>query len=726
MSHTPQSILKDIFGYKEFRQYQREVIDSVLQKKDTLVVMPTGGGKSICYQIPAMIFPGLTVVISPLISLMKDQVNQLNQVGIPAVVLNSSIPNREYAKNMQQVEKGTAKLLYVAPETLLLPRTQKLLQHVNLDCITVDEAHCISEWGHDFRPEYRQIAEVRQHFPQAACIALTATATPRVQSDIKNSLNFPAGNEYIASFDRKNLLLQVVDKINAMQQTLDFLKKHQGEAGIIYCFSRNQVDDTAAILQDRGFSALPYHAGMDASDRTDTQEKFIRDDVDIIVATVAFGMGINKSNVRFVVHYDLPKNIESYYQEIGRAGRDDLPAECLLFLGFGDIRKIRFFFKEKSEKERQIAEAQLQALLRYAEFDGCRRKPLLKYFGQEYSKSDCGMCDNCCSDQKDLQDLTIQAQKFLSCVIRTGEIFGANYIADVLRGSKNRRILNFRHNRLSTYDIGGELTKKQWGLLSNQLVRQGFLLRSEEVNGGLRLAEKALHLLRGEEKFQAEMVEDNQAPRTSIREVDISNYDRELFDELRKYRKRLAEQANLPPYVIFSDKSLVDMASCYPQSEEAFLMIHGVGEEKNKRYSQGFRQIIQRYCKSKGIEEKSTGHRRLTAQRRHKKPLKYMVTGEAFNEGKSIDQLAAQDNIQTQTVISHLVRYVREGNTLRHHNFRKDYPELDNMNESIAKAFEKHGDLRLGPVFAELKGSISYELLNVFLLQQIVDAQESA
>lgn len=723
---TPQSILKDIFGYKEFRQYQHEVIDSVLQKNDTLVVMPTGGGKSICYQIPAMIFPGLTVVISPLISLMKDQVNQLNQIGIPAVVLNSSIPNQEYAENMRQVEQGTVKLLYVAPETLLLQRTQNLLQGVQLDCITVDEAHCISEWGHDFRPEYRQIAEVRRHFPQAVCIALTATATPRVQNDIKNSLNFPAGNEFIASFDRKNLLLQVVDKIDAMQQTLDFLNKHKGESGIIYCFSRNQVDETAALLQDYGFSALPYHAGMDAADRDKTQDKFLRDDVDIIVATVAFGMGINKSNVRFVVHYDLPKNIESYYQEIGRAGRDDLPAECLLFLGYGDIRKIRYFFKEKSDNERHIAETQLQALLRYTEYNDCRRKPLLNYFGQEYEKQNCGMCDNCCSDQKELQDFTIQAQKFLSCVKRTGEIFGALYIADVLRGSKNRRILNFRHNKLSTYDIGGELTKKQWGLLSNQLLRQGFLLRSEEANGGLRLTEKALPLLRSEEKFYAEMVEDYQAPRTSIRDIDISNYDRELFEELRKYRKRLAEEANLPPYVIFSDKSLVDMASLYPQSEAAFLMIHGVGAEKNKRHGMGFRQIIQRYCKSKGIEEKSTGHRRLKAQQRQKTPLKYMIIGEAFNQGTSIDQIAGHYNIQAQTVINHLVRYAREGNTVRHHNFSKDYPELDSLKEKIASAFAKHGDLRLGPVFAELGGSVSYELLNVFLLQNMVNAQEPA
>lgn len=726
MPVTSLKILKEVFGYQSFRQYQQEIIESVLQKKDTLVIMPTGGGKSICYQIPALIFEGLTVVVSPLISLMKDQVSQLNELGVAAVVLNSSISKQEYSLNVQRIERGEAKLLYVAPETLLQPKIQNLLQRIQIDCITVDEAHCISEWGHDFRPEYRQIAEVRQRFPQAACIALTATATPRVQRDIKESLGFPQGQEFVASFDRENLLLQVIDKSSTLNQTLDFLKNHRDESGIIYCFSRNQVDELAAVLQEYGYSALPYHAGLDGEERARSQEKFIRDDVQIIVATVAFGMGINKSNVRFVIHYDLPKNIESYYQEIGRAGRDGLPAECLLFLGYGDIQKIRYFFNEKPEKEQQIAEAQLQALVKYAEFTGCRRQPLLQYFGQEYREENCNMCDNCRGGGEEaVQDVTVQAQKFISCVKRTGEIFGALHIADVLRGSKNQKIRRFGHDRLSTYDIGAELTKKQWIHLSKQLVRRGYLRRDEE-QGSLRVLAQAQGILSGAEPFVAQIIADDERPRSSKRAIDFGDYDRDLFDELRKFRKNLAEQANLPPYVVFSDKSLVDMAATFPQTEDAFLMIHGVGAEKNKKYGKIFRDVIKRHCLARGIEQKSLAHRQLKKLKRKTKPRKHMQIGEAFNQELTLEQLATENRVQIQTVIQHLLAFVDDGHILRHHNFSKDFPELDNHKKDIAAAFARHGDARLSPIFKDLHGKVSWELLKLFLLQQKVDAQEQA
>ena len=374
MSTKADSILKSVFGYDDFRPLQAEIIDNVLHKNDTLVIMPTGGGKSLCYQIPALIFDGLTVVVSPLISLMKDQVEQLVEVGVAATFLNSSLPPDEYAHAVARVRRGEVKLLYLAPETLLMQRTLNLLASLSIDSLTIDEAHCISEWGHDFRPEYRQLIEVRQHFPDAVTIALTATATPRVRQDIKSSLGFSEANEFIASFDRPNLFLQVAPKTNPVVQTIAFLRERTDQSGIIYCFSRRQVDDLSETLAREGFSARPYHAGLSDRDRRENQEAFIRDNVQIIVATIAFGMGINKPNVRFVVHFDLPKNIESYYQQIGRAGRDGLPSHCLLLFSYSDTQKIKHFINEKPDaQERRIASRHLSELVRFSEADSCRR-----------------------------------------------------------------------------------------------------------------------------------------------------------------------------------------------------------------------------------------------------------------------------------------------------------------------------------------------------------------
>ncbi len=597
-----KAILQDVFGYSEFKPHQKEIIEHVLKKKDALVIMCTGGGKSLCYQIPALIFEGLTVVVSPLISLMKDQVEQLRELDVPAVHLNSALPDEEYNSNMARLRKKEIKLLYLAPEALLAPRMLSLLSSLQVDCLAIDEAHCISEWGHDFRPEYRQIAEVRSRFPSAVCIALTATATPRVREDIGRNLRFDASNQFISGFDRENLFLRVVPKTDPASQTVAFLREHPDQSGIIYCFSRRQVDELYEVLDDIGFSVRPYHAGLSGSDRMENQELFIRDDVQIIVATIAFGMGINKPNVRFVIHYDLPKNIDTYYQEIGRAGRDGLRADCLLLFSYGDIRKIQYFIGRKEGEEQRIAAIHLNALLQYAETDGCRRRPLLTYFGEDYTAEKCDMCDNCLAGERTHVDITIAAQKFLSCVKRTGELFGTKHIIDVLRGSQSQKVLKFQHDRLSTYGIGREFSQKQWFHLSRQFLRQG-LMNQDVKHGSLKLAQKAYDVFKGAETVWG-IIEEEQVlyKKKRVSELD---YDGDLFDKLRKKRKELADRGNMPPYIVFSDKTLIEMATYFPRSRESLLTIHGVGPVKYEKYGTAFLRIIDGYCSERGVDIKS-------------------------------------------------------------------------------------------------------------------------
>ena len=481
--NSPASILKETFGYDTFRPLQNEVIENVLARRDTLAVMPTGGGKSLCYQIPSLLFSGLTVVVSPLISLMKDQVEQLRAYGVPSLFINSSLSPQEYQENMEYVRRGEVKLLYVAPETLLTPRILSLLDSIQVDCFTIDEAHCISEWGHDFRPEYRQLVEVRKRFPNAVCLALTATATSRVRQDIRTTLKFATTNEFIASFNRENLYIEVAQKRDPFAQTIDMLERYKDQSGIIYCFSRKQVDELAEYLASKGYSVRPYHAGLEDTDRRKNQEAFIRDDAQIIVATIAFGMGINKPNVRFVIHFDLPKSIENYYQEIGRAGRDGLPAHCLLLYSYSDIAKLNYFIDQKEGGEKRVAMQHLDAIVRYAEDERiCRRKPLLHYFGESFQADNCSNCDNCTSAPTPLTDITIYAQKFLSCVKRADEKFGAGHITDILLGSKNEKVLRWEHDKLSTYGIGTELTKKQWMHIARQLLTMGYLKQEGEYH----------------------------------------------------------------------------------------------------------------------------------------------------------------------------------------------------------------------------------------------------
>ena len=601
MISRAKTVLGDIFGYDEFRPLQREIIGNVLKKRDTLVIMPTGGGKSLCYQIPALIFKGLTIVVSPLISLMKDQVEQLTELGVPAVVLNSSLSNEEYSRNLERVKKNGVKLLYLAPEALLTAGMLSMLSSLQVDCLAIDEAHCISEWGHDFRPEYRQLVRVRSRFPFATCVALTATATPRVQEDIKNNLKFDASNEFIASFNRENLFIQVTPKNNPTSQTIEFLRNYPDQSGIIYCFSRRQVDDLYETLKSRGYSVRPYHAGLSDTERSQNQELFIRDDVQIIVATIAFGMGINKPNVRFVIHFDLPKNIETYYQEIGRAGRDGLRAHCLLLFSYADIQKIKYFINQKDDHEQQVANIHLNSMLQFAETNGCRRIPLLTYFGEDYSTEKCDMCDNCLAGEKKLVDITIPAQKFLSCVKRADEIFGANHIIDVLRGSQSKKVLKFGHTTLSTYGIGKEYSRKQWFHLARQFIQKGLIVQDTKY-GSLKLTEKAYDVLKGRELVFGILEEEHFPDRKEKKKKYEYEHDHVLFEKLRKRRKELADKAGIPPYVIFPDKTLIEMAAFFPRSGESLLHIHGVGSVKYNKYGTIFMNIIDEYCQEHNIE----------------------------------------------------------------------------------------------------------------------------
>jgi ATP-dependent DNA helicase RecQ len=599
MIDKARALLKSIFGYDQFVSLQEDIIENVLQKNDTLAIMPTGGGKSICYQIPALIFEGLTIVVSPLISLMKDQVEQLIQTGVAAAFLNSALPPEQYRQNIERIKRRDLKLLYLAPETLLKPNIVQLLASVRVDCIAIDEAHCISAWGHDFRPEYRQLADIRFRFPEAACIGLTATATPRVRQDIKKNLGMDQSSEFLASFNRENLFIRVVMKDHPIDQATQFIENYPDQSGIIYCFSRKQVDDLYAHFDRAGYSIRPYHAGLSEAVRNQNQELFIRDDIQIIVATIAFGMGIDKENIRFVLHYDLPQNIESYYQEIGRAGRDGLRSECLLLFGYGDLQKIKHFINKKEGHEKRVANIHLNALLRFAETDECRRIPLINYFGEAYSLDNCKMCDNCLGGKPDKTDVTVLAQKFLSCVRRTGETFGAHHIVDVLRGSKAEKVLRFGHQRLSTYGIGMECSKNQWLKLSRQFINRGLLIQNAEF-GSLKLTTNGWAVLKSQQTVMGHLVEED-TPSAVTPQYD-THYDRELFETLRKKRKVLADESNVPAYVIFSDKTLIEMATRYPQNRESLMDIHGVGDVKYEKYGQTFIDVIRDYCRQRSTD----------------------------------------------------------------------------------------------------------------------------
>lgn len=721
-----KAILSDTFGYEEFRPLQQDVISNVLKGRDTLVIMPTGGGKSLCYQIPALIFDGLTIVISPLISLMKDQVEQLDEYGVPAVFLNSTLSDEEYRNNISRLRAGEIDLLYLAPETLMMESTRRLLGDLKVDCFTIDEAHCISEWGHDFRPDYRQLAEVRKDFPDAVCLALTATATPRVRDDIQQILKMKESAVFVASFNRKNLLLRVVDKDNPLDQILDFLYTRQNQSGIIYCFSRRQVDELYLDLKAEGHLVRPYHAGLSEKDRSRNQDAFIRDDIRIIVATVAFGMGINKPDVRIVIHHDMPQNIESYYQQIGRAGRDGLQADCLLLYSYSDKQKIQYFINQKEGNEKKVAEQHLAALIHFLEYDKCRRIPLLNYFGEDYSKEECGMCDNCLRQKGDLQDYTEQAQKYISCVVRTGERFGAHHITDVLRGSKAKKVLEQNHDELSTYGIGKDWTKNQWIQLSRLLIRRGYL-EKDTSHGSLKMTGEAKTVLNGIERVQGVLdrtqtgKEGISRPKTSS---DVENkYDEHLFEELRLKRKELADEQEIPPYTIFPDTTLMEMSYYFPRDEDKLIGIYGVGSTKLKKYGSVFLKIIRDYCEKNNIEEREDAIREKVVQSSSKQ--KHQLVGKEYVKGKSIDHLAEEFGVKPVTILSNLKKYLDEGNSIDPKGILKASELSQRKIDDVYASMKKVGPEMLKPVYEDLKKEVDYNELRILQLAYMAGNETS-
>ena len=592
MNNNKLNILKSVFGYSSFRPLQEACIDAVLAKQDTLLIMPTGGGKSICYQIPALMLQGLTVVISPLISLMKDQVSQLKALGVEAELLNSTLDFDEYESNKARIRSGKTKLLFCAPETLFKDEILQMLSTLRVDCITIDEAHCISEWGHDFRPEYRRIKDIRHLFPHAVYLAVTATATKQVRGDIIANLNLKQPKELVASFNRDNLFYEVVPKKRATDQTIDFLEKFKGQSGIIYCFSRNQVDTLAKDLNYFGYKALPYHAGLSDDVRHKNQELFIRDDVPIMVATIAFGMGINKPNVRFVIHYDLPKNIESYYQETGRAGRDGLPSHCLMLFSAGDGAKIRYFIDQKTDMaQKRVAINHLTSIVSFAQTHKCRRIPLITYFGEDYKIQACGLCDNCVKPAMATVDLTIEAAKFLQCMSETDERFGALHVINVLRGSLVEKVRSNNHQDCKTFGVGKNLAIKEWQYLVQQFLLEDLISKNDEY-GVLSLNKNSYELLSNKRGFKGHRLAPDAPELKSAIAKKSEEYDTALFEKLRAKRKELADKKFVPPYVIFSDKSLIDMCQRKPKNKDQFSQVYGVGETKLEQYGAIFMRLI--------------------------------------------------------------------------------------------------------------------------------------
>lgn len=598
-----ERLLKEVFGYDGFRPLQREIMACSLSGRDVFALLPTGGGKSLCYQLPALVREGLTLVVSPLIALMKDQVDALRENGVEATFLNSSLDTSEARERIRDLRGGKTKLLYVAPERLLLPGFIDDLKEWQVAMVAVDEAHCISEWGHDFRPEYRRLSEVREALGQIPMMALTATATARVREDIIQRLALQDPGVFVAGFDRPNLLYRVTPKAGAFDTLLDFLGTRPSESGIIYCLARKTTESLANRLSDSGIPSVAYHAGMTSVERAGAQERFIRDDVRIVCATIAFGMGIDKPNVRFVVHYDLPKNIEGYYQETGRAGRDGLASECLLFYSRGDILKQKRFIEEKSdEAERENALAQLNHMADYAEAESCRRQILLGYFGETMESDTCGACDNCLAPREAV-DVTTVSQKFLSCLVRIRRAsnwsFGLNHVIAVLTGSQSAAVIGRGHDKLPTHGIGTELDADGWKRLAAELIRSGYAARSTDKFATVDITEKGLAALKQRSRISVKRLAETKA-RARKKTAEEFEFDNALFEKLRALRRELAAARDVPAYVIFSDVALRWMSRDYPTNRGEFGATPGVGRRKVAEFSEPFLAVIARHIAEDG------------------------------------------------------------------------------------------------------------------------------
>ncbi|WP_085814816.1 DNA helicase RecQ [Geoanaerobacter pelophilus] len=590
MPASPIQILNDVFGFKSFRPPQQEIVETVLSGRDAFVLMPTGGGKSLCYQVPALCFPGTALVVSPLISLMKDQVDALRENGIPAACYNSALGEAEARRVLAQLHAGELKLLYVAPERLLNDGFLERIKPLSISLFAIDEAHCVSQWGHDFRPEYAQLGVLREIFPEIPMIALTATADAQTRGDILSRLGLERATCYCAGFDRPNIRYSVVDKNKPFSQLTGFLSSRKDEAGIVYALSRKRVEEVAKKLCAAGIKAAAYHAGIPDKERHRVQEAFLKDDIKIVVATVAFGMGIDKSNVRFVVHYDMPKSIESYYQETGRAGRDGLPADALLLFGYGDVAVARGLIGNGGNAEQNRIELhKLNCMIGFAEAQTCRRRVLLGYFGDRLEQ-DCGNCDICESPPERF-DATEDAQKALSCVYRVGQRFGMGHVIDVLRGSQNHRIQELKHDQLSTFGIGKQHSQDFWGNLFRQLIHLGYLEQDLANFSVLKLTEGARPLLRGEMRLELAKPRDTKVVEKKSAAKKPA-YDGALFQELRELRKGIADEQQVPPFVVFADATLAEMAAQMPRDKWELLKITGVGQHKMARYGDAFLRVI--------------------------------------------------------------------------------------------------------------------------------------
>ncbi len=703
--------LKAYFGFDRFLPLQEEIITKVLAKRDTLVLMPTGGGKSLCYQLPALRLKGLTLVVSPLIALMKDQVDGLRADGVPAGLLNSTLAAQEANQVQDQARQGKIKILYVAPERLALPGFQRFLQSLDVSLIAIDEAHCISEWGHDFRPDYRNLKSLRRDFPGVPVIALTATATEPVREDIVNQLGLDKPEIFISSFNRPNLTYTIQPKAEPLGSLLHLLEKHQGGSAIIYRFSRKATEETALELSERGFSALPYHAGLERDLRRETQEKFIRDQVQIVVATIAFGMGIDKPDVRLVVHYDLPKTVEGYYQETGRAGRDGLPSDCVLFYSYGDRSKQEYFISQiEDDDEREKAHNKLDQVLVLCDLQTCRRAYLMEYLGESWPQTDCGGCDICLLPREEF-DATEIAQKILSTAIRTGERFGVNYLVDVLRGSANKAVRTRGHHELPVFGISKDVDSDDLKEMVRSLVTNGLLAQNGGDYPTLGVSQRGHKFLKDREKLT--LTRPKQA--APVRQVAFPGdretaYDTKLFDELAALRLEIATDREVPAYQIFGNKSLQQMAFHMPQNELEFSKISGVGDAKLRDFSERFLEVINGYVEANG-QPAAVNRVPVSAPKNRVRGISMSIreTKDLVAQGLSFEEVAEQRGISETTIRSHLERFIQEGGQV-------DLGHLmppEDRRIKIAATFKEMGEARLTPVREFLGDDYTWDELAV-------------
>jgi len=698
---TALNILNQTFGYESFRKPQAEIIEHLIQGQDSLVIMPTGGGKSLCYQIPALARDGMAVVISPLIALMQDQVNALRQVGINAVFLNSSLSSQKHYEIEQQIRNQQVDILYIAPERLLKQHSLALLQAIPLALFAIDEAHCVSQWGHDFRPEYIQLEQLSQLFPHVPRIALTATADSNTSKEIVLRLQLQAARQFICGFDRPNIQYRVQLKTNAKQQLLRFLQQeHENDSGIVYCMSRKKVDSTASWLQQQGFNALAYHAGMEREQRNANQQRFIQDDKVIMVATIAFGMGIDKPDVRFVAHLDLPKSIESYYQETGRAGRDGEDATAWMVYGLQDVILLRQMASQSTAPEaiKRIEYQRLEALLGFCEATSCRRNILLNYFGESHSKP-CNNCDTCLNPVE-TWDGTVVAQKALSCVYRSEQRFGVKHLIDILLGHENEKIQRFSHQNLSTYAIGKELDEQQWRSVFRQLIASGLLSADMDSYGALKLTEKSRTVLKGEQQLllrkELKHLNSNKN-RTKTHKINdkarFKEQHHDLWEALRVCRSELAKANDLAPYMVFHDATLMEMITTLPQTKAQFSNISGVGKHKLELYAEDFLAVITEHASKSGQASQDIGE-----------------TLFLFKSGKTIEQISTELQLKMSSIYQHLATAIQSNDIELNQVVDLTEREINHIHESWLSLDELEQN-RLKPLYQLLDEHYSYEQL---------------